>query len=150
MSHTYTNLLTHFVFSTKDRVPTLEPELKERLLPYMGGIVRELKGVALSINGPTDHVHLFASLPAILAPAEFVGKVKAISTGWVHKEFLNHWAFSWQIGYSAFSVSHSQKQVVLDYIANQEEHHRRMSFKEELIAFLNKHEIEYDERYLWD
>jgi REP element-mobilizing transposase RayT len=95
--------LTHFVFSTKDRVPTLEPELKERLLPYMGGIVRELKGVALSINGPTDHVHLFASLPAILAPAEFVGKVKAISTGWVHKEFPNHWAFSWQIGYSAFT-----------------------------------------------
>jgi len=85
-----------------------------------------------------------------LAPAEFVGKVKTNSTGWVHKKFPNHGAFSWQIGYSAFSVSHSQKQVVLDYIANQEEHHRKMSFKDELIAFLNKHEIEYDERYLWD
>jgi REP element-mobilizing transposase RayT len=150
MAHTYTNLLTHFIFSTKDRAPLLESELKERLFPYRGGIIRELDGVALSINGPTDHVHILVSMPPKVAPAEFIGKVKANSTGWVHKEFANCWAFAWQVGYSAFSVSHSQKKVVLDYIANQEAHHRQMSFKEELVAFLKKHEIEYDERYLWD
>ncbi|HYV30774.1 MAG TPA: IS200/IS605 family transposase [Candidatus Binatia bacterium] len=150
MAHTYTNLLTHFIFSTKDRVPTLEPDLKERLFPYLGGIIRQLQGVALLINGPTDHVHILASLPAKLAPSEIIGKVKSNSTGWVHKEFVKLSTFSWQVGYSAFSVSHSRKQAVLDYIANQEEHHRKISFKEELIAFLTKHEIEYDEQYLWE
>ncbi len=148
MAHTYTNLLTHFVFTTKDRVPTLDPDPKQRLFPYIGGIVRELDGVALGINGPTDHIHILASLPAKLAP--LMGKVKANATGWVHKEFSQRWSFSWQVGYAAFSVSHSQKQAVLEYIANQEEHHRKISFKEELISLLKKHEIEYDERYLWD
>ena len=150
MAHTYTNLLTHFVFSTKGREPTLEPDLKQRLFPYMGGIVRELDGVALGINGPTDHIHILASLPAKLAPAGFIGTVKANSTGWIHKEFSNRPAFAWQVGYAAFSVSHSQKPNVLDYIASQEEHHRKMSFKEELVAFLQKHEIDYEDRYLWD
>ena len=150
MAHTFTSLLTHFVFSTKDRVPTLEPDLKRRLFPYMGGIIRQLDAVALLINGPTDHVHTLASLPARLAPSQFIGKVKANSAKWVHKEFPNRRTFSWQVGYSAFSVSHSRKQAVLDYIANQEKHHRKLSFKEELIALLKKHEIEYDERYLWE
>ncbi len=127
-----------------------EPDLKERLFPYLGGIIRQLQGVALLINGPTDHVHILASLPAKLAPSEIIGKVKSNSTGWVHKEFVKLSTFSWQVGYSAFSVSHSRKQAVLDYIANQEEHHRKISFKEELIAFLTKHEIEYDEQYLWE
>ena len=150
MAHTYTNLLNHFVFSTKNREPMLDAELKNRLFPYMGGIVRELDGVALSINGPTDHVHMLVSMPARLAPAEFIGKVKASSTGWVHKTFPSLRTFAWQVGYSAFSVSYSQRERVLKYIANQEQHHRKTSFKEELIAFLRKHGIEYEERYLWD
>lgn len=150
MAHTFTNLLTHIIFSTKDRMPLLDTEIRPRLFAYMGGIIRELGGVALNINGPMDHVHMLASLPAKFAPSEFIGKVKANSTGWVHKEFSNQRAFSWQVGYAAFSVSHSQKQTIHDYIAKQEEHHRKMSFQEELVAFLKKHEIEYDERYLWD
>ena len=76
--------------------------------------------------------------------------MKANSSGWIHKEFPRRRAFAWQVGYAAFSVSHSQRQTVLDYIANQEEHHRKVSFKEELIAFLKKHQIEYEERYLWE
>ena len=128
----------------------LDVELKQRLFPYVGGIVRELDGVALSINGPTDHVHILASLPAKLAPAEFIGTVKANSTGWIHREFANPQAFSWQVGYSAFSASHSQKRNVLDYIANQEEYHRKMTFKEALVAFLKKHEVDYEDQYLWD
>jgi putative transposase len=150
MAHTFTNLLTHIVFSTKDRAPSLEPDLKERLFPYMGGILRELGATPLLINGPTDHVHILAVLPARFAPAEILNKLKSNSSGWVHKTFPLRRDFAWQVGYAAFGVSPSQKQAVLDYIANQEEHHRKISFKEEFIAFLKKHEIEYDERYLWE
>ena len=150
MAHTYTCLLEHIIFSTKERRPFLDAALKERLFPYMGGIVRELGGVALSINGPTDHVHILASLPPTIAPSEFVGKLKANSSGWVHKNFPQHQEFKWQVGYSAFGVSFSQKQLVLDYIAGQEELHRTVTFKEELITFLKKHGVEYDERYVFD
>ena len=150
MAHTYTNLLTHIIFSTKGRKPTLEPDLKLRLFPYLGGIFRELDASPLLVNGPTDHVHILAVLPAKLAPAEIIGTVKANSSGWVHKTFPARRTFAWQVGYAAFGVSPSMKQTVLDYIANQEEHHRKVSFKEELIAFLQKHEITYDEKYLWE
>jgi REP element-mobilizing transposase RayT len=150
MAHTYTNLLVHMIFSTKDRVPLLDAELKPRLFPYMGGIVHELGGTALLINGPSDHVHMLLLLPAKITVSEIAGKVKANSSGWVHREFPGKGTFAWQTGYAAFTVSHSQKQSVLDYIANQEEHHRKLSFKEELIAFLKKHEIQYDERYIFE
>lgn len=150
MAHTHTNLLFHVVFSTKERLPLLDTDLKPRLFAYMGGIIRELGGAALLINGPADHVHLLLALPAKLAVSEVVGKVKANSSGWVHREFPDKWAFAWQTGFAAFTVSHSQKQSVLDYIAGQEEHHRKVSFKEEFVAFLKKHEIEYDEKYLWE
>lgn len=150
MAHTYTCLLNHLVFSTKDRAPFINAALKERLFPYMGGIVRELNGVALSINGPADHVHLLVSMPATVAVSDFVGKVKANSSGWVHKTIPQRRDFKWQVGYAAFGVSVFQKPGVLDYIARQEEHHHTLSFKEELIALLKKHEIDYDERYIFD
>ena len=150
MAHTFTNLLVHVVFSTKDRVPTLDSELKKRLFPYIGGIIRELGGTALLINGPTDHIHILALLPAKVAVSDVLAKAKANSSGWVHREFPEKRTFAWQRGYSAFSVSHSQKKSVLDYIANQEEHHRKVSFKEELILFLKKNGIEYDERYIFE
>jgi putative transposase len=150
MAHTFTNLLTHIIFSTKDRMPTLEPELKNRLFPYMGGIFRELDATPLLINGPTDHVHILAVLPAKIAPAEIISKVKSNSSGWVHRTFPARKTFAWQTGYAAFGVSPSQKRTVLNYIEKQEEHHRKVSFKEEFLAFLQKHEIDYDERYLWE
>jgi REP element-mobilizing transposase RayT len=150
MAHTYTDLLVHVIFSTKDRAPMLDSKLKARLFPYLGGMIRELGATALLINGSADRVHILALLPAKTALSEIVGKVKANSTGWIHREFPGGRAFAWQTGYAAFTVSHSQKQSVLDYIATQEEHHRKMSFQEELIAFLNKHEIGYDEGHLWE
>lgn len=149
MGHTHTNLLFHIVFSTKERALLLDAELKPRLFAYLGGIFRELGGMALLINGPADHIHILALLPAKLGVSEVVGKVKANSSGWVHREFPDKRSFAWQTGYAAFTVSHSQRQSVLDYIWDQEEHHRKISFKEEFVAFLKKHEIAYDERYLW-
>jgi putative transposase len=148
MGHTYANLLCHVIFSTKERTPWLDAPLKARLFPYMGGIIRELDATALLINGPRDHVHILAALPAKIALSEVVGKVKANSTRWVHQEFSNHWDFAWQAGFAAFSVSHSKTEAILRYIANQEERHRKTSFKEELIAFLERQGISYDERYL--
>ena len=150
MGHTYTNLVVHIIFSTKERKPFLDAELKQRLFPYMAGIIRELGGKALIINGPSDHVHILASLPAKLAVAELMARLKANSSGWVHKTFPDRRSFGWQTGYSAFSVSQSQQQIVFQYIANQEEHHRKLSFKEELLAFLKKHGVPYDERYIWE
>lgn len=126
----------------------LTPELRARLHPYLGGIVRQLNGVALLINGVADHVHILASLPPTAAPSEFVGKLKANSSKWIHETFPAERNFAWQSGYSAFSVSMSQKQGVLDYIAGQEEHHRKISFQEEILAFLKRHEIDFDERYV--
>ena len=150
MGRTYTQLLNHIVFSTKDRAPLLTPDLRTRLFPYMGGIVRNLDGVALSINGVADHVHVLASLPATAALSDLVGKLKANSSKWVHETLPEHATFRWQLGYAAFSVSSSQKETVLKYIAGQQEHHRAMSFQDELLAFLKRHEIEYDERYVFE
>ena len=150
MGHTYTNLLTHMIFSTKERRPLLNAALKERLFPYMGGIIRNLKGTALSINGPADHVHILMALPPTVAVATAASKIKSNSTGWVHDEFKACPAFKWQIGYGGFSVSESNVEKVMKYIADQEEHHRKTTFKEEFAAFLKKHKIKYDERYIWD
>lgn len=150
MAHTFTNLLTHIVFSTKGREPWLNGEIKPRLLPYLGGIPRELDCKALLINGPADHVHILASLPAKTALSDILRSAKANSSGWVHETFPTASGFAWQTGYSAFSVSQSNARAVMAYIAKQEEHHRCMTFQEEYVALLQKHGIEYDERYLWE
>jgi len=150
MAHTFTHLLTHIVFSTKDRAPLLDAELKTRLFPYLGGIIRAHDGKALIINGPTDHVHILASLAAKHSLSDLMRELKADSSGWVHKNVPEQKKFAWQIGYGAFSVSHSNLAEVENYIATQEEHHKRMSFKEEFVAFLKKHGIQYDEKYLWE
>ena len=150
MPHAFTNLLTHIIFSAKDRAPLMGPEVRARLFEYMGGIVRELGGKALSINGAPDHVHLLLWLPATVALSDAMRLLKTNSSRWVRESGLSRRPFAWQNGYAAFSVSQSAASEVQRYIANQEEHHRKVSFKEELLAYLKKHGIEYDERYLWD
>ena len=150
MAHTFTHLLTHIIFSTKDRRPLLDAGLKARLFPYLGGIIRAHDGKALIINGPADHVHILASLAAKHSLSDLMRELKADSSGWIHQNFPNQKTFAWQIGYGAFSVSHSNLAKVEKYIANQEEHHRKISFQEEFVTFLKRHEIQYDERFLWE
>jgi putative transposase len=150
MAHTFTHLLTHIILSTKERRPLLDADLKARLFPDLGGIIRAQDGKALIINGPTDHVHILASLAAKYSLSDLMRELKADSSGWVHKNFTDQKMFTWQIGYAAFSVSHSSLAEVEKYIANQQEHHRKISFQEEFVAFLNKQEIEYEERFLWE
>jgi len=149
MAHTFANLLTHVIFSTKDRQPLVTPDLKPDLLSYMGGIIRNLRGKMIDSNARPDHIHCLLSLPPALAVDEALRVLKAKSSLWV-RETRDRPAFAWQIGYGAFSVSYPNMPGVLKYIANQDQHHRKMSFQEEFVAFLKRHGISYDERYVWD
>ena len=140
----------HCVFSTKDRRPSITPELRERLWPYLGGIARENRITAIEIGGVEDHVHLLLSLPSTMAVSKAMQLIKGGSSKWVHDTFPDHRSFEWQIKYGSFSVSVSQLDTLVEYIQKQPEHHRKMTFQEEFIALLKKHRIEYDERYLWE
>lgn len=150
MAHSYTRLLYHSIFSTKDRQPMVDDKLKARLHPYTGGIIRELRGTAIAIDGMEDHVHILALLPAAKSVADVLRTVKTNSSGWVHKTWPQRTDFAWQIGYAGFTVSESNVEEVRRYLLNQKEHHRHMTFQEEYIAFLKRHGIEYDDRYIWD
>jgi putative transposase len=117
---------------------------------YLGGILRGIDCDPIAIYGVADHVHLLFRVPASLSVADSIRVVKAHSSRWIHENALMHRTFAWQRGYSAFSVSESRLQDVIHYIANQEKHHSRLSFQEELIAFLKNHDVPWDERYIWD
>ncbi|MGO9229053.1 MAG: IS200/IS605 family transposase [Bryobacteraceae bacterium] len=149
MAHSFASLLVHVIFSTKDRAPDLSREIADRLFQYVGGIVGERKGVPLIVNGPADHVHLLVSLPTNESVAELLRVVKANSSRWVHEQFPARRRFAWQAGYAAFSVSGSRAADATKYIARQQEHHRRVSFQDELLSLLQKHGIAYDVRDLW-
>ncbi|MEP6775630.1 MAG: IS200/IS605 family transposase [Chloroflexota bacterium] len=147
MSHTYTYLATHIVFSTKDRLSMITADLKPRLWSYMSGIINNLGGEALAINGMADHAHLLVLLPPTIAMAESLRTLKANTSKWVHENWREQSKFTWQSGYSAFSVSKSGVKDVVRYIDNQEEHHRKFSYQEELSSLFKKHGLEYDKRY---
>lgn len=149
MAGKYISLLVHFTWSTAGREPWLETNMRADLYSYIGGIMHNKKAKLISAGGMFDHIHLFASLPSTISIADFVNAVKSNSSRWVHRSFAPLRNFAWQEGYGAFSVSKSGHQAVVRYIANQEKHHRKRTFKEELVTLLDKHEVEYDERYLW-
>ena len=150
MAHTFANLLTHVIFSTKDREPLIVPDLKPDLCSYMGGIVRELEGKAVAIGSMPDHVHMLLSLPPGIAVADALRVVKANSSRWVHQTRARLRGFGWQTGYGAFSVSQSNAASVVKYIREQQKHHRRVTFQEEFISFLKKNGVRCDERYIWE
>jgi len=146
----YISSYFHCVFSTKERRPLIPPTLRERLWPFLGGIARQNEMKAIEIGGMPDHVHILLSLPSTLSIAKAVQLIKGGSSKWVHDTFPEHRLFGWQAKYGAFSVSVSQLETIIQYIKGQEEHHRKMTFQEELLSLLKKHQISYDERYLWE
>lgn len=150
MPSTYTSLLYHIVFSTKDRRPFLNPKLRAELFPYIDGIVSKFDGVTLEIGGVEDHVHMLLRLPADLAVSDALRLIKSNSSKWAGERRDLTRVFAWQTGYSAFTVSKSQVPSVRKYIRNQERHNQRLTFKQELLSLLIKHEIDYDRRFLWD
>jgi putative transposase len=149
MPASFTNLLYHIVFSTKDREPLITEDRQSRLYEYIGGIIRKHGGIALEINGMPDHLHLLAKLRPDEALSSVMRDLKANSSGWMHKLFPDMRDFGWQNGYGAFTVSASELERVSRYIRLQQDHHLEMSFQDEYISLLRKHGIEFDERYLW-
>lgn len=148
MGQSYTNLLYHLVFSTKDRNPLITVDLKPRLYDYLGGTIRGLGGVSLGIGGMEEHVHVLTKLRPDKAVSAVLRDLKANASGWMHDVFPEVRDFAWQRGYGAFTVSYSQVERVQRYIAEQERHHRRRSFREEFVELLIKNGVEFDERYL--
>ena len=146
----YVSSYFHCVFSTKDRRPLIPLSLSERLWPFLGGIARKHKMKAIAIGGMPDHVHVLLSMPSTLSIASALQLIKGGSSKWVHDTFPEHQLFQWQIKYGAFGVSVSQLGKTIAYIEGQQKHHQKMSFKEEFIALLKRHQITYDERYLWE
>lgn len=145
----YISCYSHCVFSTKERRPLITPELRDRLWPFLGGIARQNKMKAIEIGGVADHIHLLISLPATMPVSKAMQLIKGGSSKWVHETFPGQRLFAWQVEYGAFSVSVSQLEKIKTYIRRQEEHHQKVTFQEEFRALLDKHRIEYDERYLW-
>jgi putative transposase len=149
MAETYASLYVHLVFSTKDRQPTLQAGLRERIWRYLGGIARREEMKAIEIGGTSDHIHALLSLAPTMAPATVVQTLKGNSSKWINESLGLPCRFEWQEGYGAFSVSSSQIDKIVAYIRRQEQHHRRKSFQQEYLGFLKKHKIQYDERYIW-
>jgi putative transposase len=149
MPHSYVSNLVHYIFSTKERFPFIDQELEVRLWPYLGGIARENGMKALAIGGTSDHIHTLVSLPATISVAKAIQLIKGGSSKWVHDSFTKYPKFQWQEGYGAFSVSASQMKRVIAYIDRQKEHHRKKSFQEEFLEFLDKHHVNYDPRYVF-
>src|ERR1700722_13640686 len=146
----YISSYFHCVFSTKERRPFIKPELRERLWPFLGGIARQNKMKAIEIGGVEDHVHILLSLPATMPIAKALQLIKGGSSKWVHGTFPEHRLFEWQTKYGACGVSVSLLDKITQYIQGQPKHHRKMTFQEEFLTLLKKHNVEYDERYLWD
>ena len=140
----------HLVFSTKERRPFLKDKaIRTALHSYLGGISKRLRCAPIITGGVEDHIHLLARLGRTITQAEWVKELKRVSNLWIKDEYSIK-DFAWQGGYAAFSVSASNLDQVQRYIATQEEHHRKLSFQDELRALFRKHDLEWDERYVWD
>jgi putative transposase len=146
--HSFTSILIHCIWSTKNREPYLSSDLRNRLWPYLGGIARENKIKALAIGGMDDRVHMLISLPTTLSLAKALQLLKGNSSKWIHEKFPKLHPFEWQEEYGAFSIGISAVDDTVRYIRNQAEHHRKRSFREEFVAMLRRHSLDYDERML--
>jgi len=147
MPHTYTNLLFHIVFSTKDRFPFITRECEERLYEYIGGTIRGLQGICLEIGRVSDHIHMIVKLRPTMDISKCIRDLKPSVTNWA-RSVINP-KFEWQDGYGAFTIGESQIQSVRKYIKNQKEHHKKQVFEEEFKGMLRQAGIEFEERYLW-
>ncbi len=141
----------HLVFSTKERRPfLLDKAVRERLHGELGAISKTLECPPLLVGGVEDHVHLLCRFGRTITQAEWVKEIKRVSNAWLKEQGREYGDFEWQGGYSDFSVSKSNIGHVEKYIANQDEHHRKISFQDELRRLLRRHGVEFDERYLWE
>lgn len=149
MAQTVSALYTHIIFSTKNRTQLITTGIQERLWRYLGGICSDLNCTPIQIGGSADHIHILCILSREVALSDLVRKLKSHSTVWVKATFHEAYDFCWQRGYGAFSVNPQEKDTVIEYIVHQQEHHKNRSFQDELLVFLKKYGVTYDEKYLW-
>lgn len=147
MASTFLGLHYHLLFSTRHREPTIAATWRERLHEYLGGTISGLGGFPQGVGGVADHVHLLVGLKATHCLADVLRELKKSASAWVHAE-IGLRSFAWQEGYAAFTVSPTSRAAIRKYIANQADHHRRCSFREELVAMLGKAGVQYDPKYL--
>ncbi len=140
----------HIVFSTKQRTPFIQPPYENELYSYLGGICKNMECHPIKIGGYKDHVHILCMLSKKTSLMKLLEEVKSHSSKWIKTKDEALKNFYWQDGYGAFSVNPSQVDTVIAYIANQHEHHRKITFQEEYRLFLKKYKVEYDERYVWE
>ena len=151
MPQSLAKIYVHLIFSTKNRERMVPDDLRPDLHAYLGGVLRDLGCTPVEINTEPDHAHLFFLLSRTVALSDIVRQVKTGATKWlIEKNRPTLKSFHWQNGYGAFSVSQSGVEEVRAYVRNQREHHRVMTFQEEFRKFMERYEVEYDERYVWD
>ena len=149
MSQSLSKLYVHLIFHIKGSEVPIKNEDKNDLFAYIGAIIKDNESIPIVINGTADHIHILCVLSKNIALAKLIEEIKRHSSRWIKSRGTHYKLFAWQGGYSGFSVSQSLHDKTRRYIENQEEHYKKMTFKEELIAFLKEYGIEYDERYLW-
>ncbi len=140
----------HIIFSTKHREPLIQPPVEQELHAYLGGICNRLESQSIIVGGYTDHIHILCKLSKKIPLMKLIEELKSPSSKWIKTKGKSYEKFYWQDGYGAFSVNPSEIDIVIAYIANQKEHHKKKTFQDEYRAFLKKYQIEYDERYVWD
>ena len=150
MPQSISYLMIHIIFSTKDRTPVINADIRSGLHAYLAAVTRNMNCECLRVGGVADHVHLAVRLSRTLTMAKFIETLKTSSSKWLKTQSQELTNFAWQRGYGAFSVSPSNLEALLQYIDHQEKHHRTRAFKEEFRTFLTKYGIDYDERYVWD
>jgi putative transposase len=150
MAGTYTKLFYHVVFSTKQRQTFVTAAIEEELYKYLAGVVRGIGGSCIAVNGMPDHVHLLIVLPPKIALSDALREIKANSSKWIHETKPQLARFGWQDGFAAFTVSKSGVEAVREYIREQKAHHAQRDFRMELLELLARHDVEFDERYIWD
>ncbi len=151
MPQSLAQIYVHIIFSTKARQPFMTDEnIRKEMHAYLASIMKEYESPALIVGGAADHVHILCMLSRTNTIAKILGEAKLNSSKWIKTKSGELTLFQWQNGYGAFSVSSSKLPVVRNYILNQMEHHRKISFQDEYRVFLRKHGIEFDERYVWD
>jgi REP element-mobilizing transposase RayT len=150
MPQSLSKVILHIVFSTKDREPRLNSDVRPRVHAYMATVCRDLGADLVRVGGVSDHVHVVTRLPRTLSQAQLIEQIKKASSKWIKTLDSRYRGFFWQRGSGAFSVSPSQLDGVLQYVDAQQEHHRTRTFQEEYRELLRRHGIDFDERYVWD
>jgi REP element-mobilizing transposase RayT len=150
MANTYSQIYIHLIFAVKNRDALIHPEWEDQLYKYITGLVQNKGQKMLAINGTQNHIHLFIGFKPVCSISDFVREVKKSSSVFIKDKQFTRFPFRWQEGYGAFSYADSQLDIVIKYILNQKEHHRKTPFKEEYISFLNKFKVDYDSQYLFE